>query len=243
MNVGIALFVVAAIIVAVCLLAKKRQTHCTPEAEGSVDATQVDTPLGFGYKCVWFAIKTDSPQLVAEALGLKGVQPCNWAVGVPAAYEEKGRRVFVSPPVKGWVLAASVYLPTYDGPRFPDRLTPLLQRLGSRFPEVQHFTTHRVVDYHSWTRLVGARLVRSFAYLGERDETLRDVGEQDKVEIEVREADRANFIHRRGEPEADYVYYADEQHVMTIAGSWSIDPTKLGETGSPTSLGLVGTLP
>src|SRR5262245_13351295 len=85
---------------------------------------QADSPVPFGYKCAWLAIKTDDPQAVVEALGLKNVRKIGWEKGIAAAY---GGEVFVTPPIKGWVLAASFSLPEIADKTRPDHLSPLVK--------------------------------------------------------------------------------------------------------------------
>jgi len=71
-----------------------------------------DTPQGFGYKVMWFSVKTSDPAAVIDALQFGEAIPANWASGMAAMYErdaaEAGEAwVFVTPPLNGWVLAVS----------------------------------------------------------------------------------------------------------------------------------------
>jgi hypothetical protein len=75
-----------------------------------------DTPQSFGFKIMWFALKASDPAAVVEAFELGEVTPANWESGLAAVYsggrsESDDRWLFVSPPVRGWVLAASTSLP------------------------------------------------------------------------------------------------------------------------------------
>src|SRR5689334_9566233 len=74
-----------------------------------VDSTP-DEPVPFGYKCMWFAVKTTNTAEVVKEIGLKSAQPCNWKTGIAAAYEGK---IFVAP-INGWTLAVGQDLPTLD---------------------------------------------------------------------------------------------------------------------------------
>jgi hypothetical protein len=63
-----------------------------------------DTPQGFGYKVMWFSVKTSDPAAIIDALGFGEAIPSNWASGLEAVYargswETSGPWVFVSPPV------------------------------------------------------------------------------------------------------------------------------------------------
>ncbi len=186
-----------------------------------------DTPVPFGYKCAWLAIKTEDPQAVIEALGLQNVRESGWQKGVAAAY---GGEVFVTPPLNGWVLAASISLPEITDKTRPDQLSPLVKSLGKRFPDVQYFGTHRVVEYHGWLRATDGEIVRRYAYLGECGETLSDEGQQTDEETKL------GLIYNDSK-------FPDEQDVIQLAGAWSIDPTTLDDIHREKSVGNLGSLP
>jgi hypothetical protein len=59
---------------------------------------QADSPVPFGYKCAWLAIRTENSQAVVHALGLQNVRKSGWQSGIDAAYSGD---VFVTPPIKG----------------------------------------------------------------------------------------------------------------------------------------------
>lgn len=197
-----------------------------------------DTPRSFGYKCNWLAIRTDDPAKVVEALQLTDARPSSWESGIEAGYIG---RVFVSPPVDGWILAVSSSLPSE-----PDTVAPFIEVLSRHFDEVQYFGTHRVVEYHAWALARAGRIVRAYAYVGERGETLWDVGARTAGEIEL----GVKFFNERSPEAKDEKYfertdltYPGEEYVMQIAGKWSINPQELEEMGLPESSGFVGRLP
>jgi hypothetical protein len=202
-----------------------------PQAPPSVPqkelAVEPDSPVPFGYKCAWLAIKTEDSQAVAQALGLQNGRKCGWREGIAAAYNGE---VFVTPPVKGWVLAVSFALPEISEKTRPDQLSPLVKTLGKNFVEVQYFGTHRVVEYHGWLRATKGEIVRRYAYLGERGETLCDEGERTEEETKL------GLIYNESK-------FPDEQHVMKLAGAWSIDPTSLDELKLEKSVGYLGSFP
>ncbi len=75
--------------------------------------------------------------------------------------------------------------------------------------------------------------MRLYGYLGERGETLFDIGAQTDAEVSL----GFRFFDERspeaGDPKSDYwaedLTFPDEGHVMQLAGKWSIDPTTLEE--------------
>jgi len=185
-----------------------------------------DSPIPFGYKCAWLAIKTDDSQDVVQALGLLNVRKCGWQKGIEAAYNGE---VFVSPPIKGWVLAVSFSLPEILDKTRPDQLSPLVKTLGKKFAEFQYFGTHRVVEYHGWLRATKGEIVRRYAYLGERGETLCDEGKRSDEETQL------GLIFNESR-------LPGEECVMQLAGAWSIDPTRLDELKLEKSVGYLGSL-
>ncbi len=141
-----------------------------------------DNPIPFGYKCAWLAIQTDDPDAVVSTLGLMGVRNSNWKQGIESAYRGE---VFVTPVINDWVLTVSNSLPEYPEKKGKDNLTPLIGILGKKFTNVQYFGTHRVVDYHAWLLAKNGKIIRRYAFLGEKGETLCDEGELTTEEKEL----------------------------------------------------------
>ena len=76
--------------------------------------------------------------------------------------------------------------------------------------------------------------MRLYGYLGERGETLFDIGGQTDAEASL----GFRFFDERSpeasDPKVDYwaredLTFPNEDHVMQLAGKWSIDPTTLEE--------------
>jgi hypothetical protein len=188
---------------------------------------QADSPVPFGYKCAWLAIKTEDSQAVVGALGLQNLRKSGWQKGVDAAYRGE---VFVTPPIRGWLLALSFSLPEIADKTRPDRLSPLVSGLLTKFPEVQYFGTHRVVEYHGWLRATKGEIVRRYAFLGDRGETLCDEGKRTDEETKL------GLIYNASK-------FPNEQQVMRLAGAWSIDPSSLDELKLEDSIGYLGSFP
>ena len=191
-----------------------------------------DRPQSFGYKCAWLAVRTDSPAAVAAALGLDAATPSTWAEGIAGAYDG---RVFVTPQLHGWILAVGTSLPDTGDAHNPDRITPVLLRLGQQFPDVQYFGTHRVVDWHAWARVVAGRFVRKFAYVGDQGVVIWQYGALTPEETQLGLLFSAGAIENSPFP--------DEQNVTDLAGLWSIDPTTLEDLDLPPSVGVLGVYP
>jgi hypothetical protein len=161
-------------------------------------------------------------QAVINTLGLKNCEPCTWEAGIPRAYKYPDGEVFVTPPVKGFVLCASFTLPEFPTGSRPDDLTPLLERLASTFDEVQYFFTYRVADGHGWAIYRGGAKVRSFGFFD--GEATWEFGAPTDVEM-----DRD-------------LEFPDEDDVMAIAASWSVDPSELESMNLETTQGIIGRL-
>jgi hypothetical protein len=183
-----------------------------------------DTPVSFGFKCAWYAARTSDLDAVVAALGLRNVVEATWQRGVAAAYADK---VFVTPPLGKWVLAAGVTL-FYDGDQPAGSVLPVLKKLSKTFGEAQYFASHRVVEAHCWALARDGTLVRGFSYVGER-------GEINWNEGKPTEAERALGKEALELP--------DESHVMQIAAAWSIDPSELESSQHKPGLGRLGDFP
>ena len=192
---------------------------------GSVDATP-DEPTPFGYKCIWFAIKSTNADDVVKEIGLKSPVPCNWKSGIAAAYEGG---VFVSPAVDGWTLVIGQDLPTLDDAGDRRKQTNLLLvKLSQHFGETQHFGTHRVSDFHAWAKALNGKIVREFAYVA-GEEKLCDVGDMTDEEHSAGITNSPDF-------------FVNENHVMKVAEKWSLDPCKLTSKSAEKGVGWLGNL-
>ncbi|OKI61488.1 hypothetical protein [Micromonospora sp. CB01531] len=180
-----------------------------------------EAAIGFGYKLQWLAVRGQGAADVAAALRLSRPAPSTWREAVAAAYDGHGRWL-LTPRLDGWTLAASQDVPAPEDDRFAAWLAGLSRLLG----EVQYFGTHRVVEYHGWGRARAGIVERAFAYLGERDEVLFQVGHPtaDEQALGVGTA----YGEDQPWPEGDDGWsWPDEEAVLTLAGRWSIDPRDL----------------
>ena len=189
--------------------------------------TTPDAPVNFGYKNSWLAIRASNAEDVIRSVSIDNVQSANWRTGFIAAYNG---HAFVSPPVDGWVLVVSDRLPGLGHEPDTEEWISLMRSLSEKHGDVQYFGTHRVVGYHAWSRFVDGREQRAFAYSGESGETLVDRGARTAGETEL----GYNYFDPNC-PEAksnaywerEDLCYPDEEHVMEIAGKWSINPMSL----------------
>jgi hypothetical protein len=143
-----------------------------------------DKPKAFGFKVNWFAVKASDPAAVLDALGFAAPEPANWASGLAVMYGDDPW-VFASPPLKGWVLVAGLWLPYPTNETHLDignRFDELFSRLTKRFDDVQFFGSYRVVGFVTWARALNGKPIRVFSYA---DEIMANVGEQTAEEAKL----------------------------------------------------------
>jgi len=179
-------------------------------------------PIAFGYKCSWLAIKTNDAQRVIDSLNLKDVKKSDWSNGIKAAYRGCGE-VYVTQPIDGWVIVIGNSIPDAGDSMYPDKITPVMNKLSLEFSEVQYFSTHRVVEYHAWAKVINGHVIRAYAYIGEQGLTIWNKGEPTKEEKEL----NFNFFNEKV-PEANNntywerkdLRYPNEQDVIKLAKKW-----------------------
>ncbi len=202
---------------------------------------QPDRPQPFGYKQAWFTLSSTDTAAVAQAFNLTVVQPCTWNDGICFTSRDL---LFVSPPIQSWIFVVGNPAALLDEQTLGLTVPPLLNRLSARFGTADYFATHRVVDYHVWARSEAGRLVRGYAYLGQRDETLWDEG----APTTETELGLAFFDERSREAQepADWEHAAlqspSEETVMQMARHWCLAPVDLTPDDSPPALGLRGVI-
>jgi hypothetical protein len=218
--------ILAAVIVA-APACRKREAAVTPAAGPTPPP---DLPRAFGPRCVWLAVHGATTAAVARALALGDAAPSGWEAGVKAAY---AGRVFVTPPLDGWVLAASVRLPDAGGgAQHPDEATPLLARLSAALGEVQYFGSYDEIGWLAWARFRDGKALRKFAVLGAQDAVLWNEGEPTAEEraLGLAPGDRGGDAG------------LDDRSIFALARAWSVDPSALEARHLGPSLGMTGTL-
>jgi hypothetical protein len=185
----------------------------------------------FGYKNAWVAARVDTAQALADAMGLRNARRCDWSVGIKAAYEYPiTNSVFVTLPIDGWVLCVGFPLFGAVDARPPEFGRLAVEWATTLSAEVQYFSTHRIVEAHAWARAQPSALQRAYVFVGESGEKVLDEGAPTDEERELGFA-----FFDPDSPEADAEEYwaredlahVGEEHVMALAGRWSVDPSTL----------------
>ena len=247
-------FILAGIALVVLVIVRRvfrRQKPVTPavsrgdqrleELLSKVDTTP-DSPINFGYKISWLAVRTDKSEDVVASLTIDHLQPGNWRSGFIAAYNGG---IFVTPAINGWVLVVSSRLPSPETEKISDEWMRMARSLSAKFGELQFFGTHRVVGYNAWAQFINGHEVRSYAFLGDSGETLIDRGARTSGENDLGYK-YFDTLSPESKEEAYWerkeLCFPDEDHVMELAGKWSVNPNTLETLNLPDSAGWVGVL-
>ncbi len=96
-----------------------------------------------------------------SALALHNPKPCLWSEGLSGDGEQK---LFVSPPVSGWILVIGPALP--DPSDDVDVCFRFLLELSRKVGQVQFFNANSMLNEHAWVRADAGRIVRGYAWAG-----------------------------------------------------------------------------
>jgi hypothetical protein len=242
MSTRVAIVVLVAIVLAVLVFLSARPRKRQAAGVDSAPLPGINNPalltpaMPFGYKTAWFAIHSEDTHAVASALDLKNVRSAGWNYGIWHAIESDDYAIFVTPPISGWTLAVGVPV-LYEA---DDHATERMVELSRQFGEVQLFASMRVSSAYVWARARDGKLVRRFY---DADGQHQESGEPTDEE----EAMGLNFFNASSPEAKDPKYwerkdlvYPDEEHVLQMAGRWSIDPAKLDQMGLAPAMGLIG---
>jgi hypothetical protein len=183
----------------------------------------------------WLAIRSGNPYVVQAALGLSKPTPCSWEEGLTAASEQK---LFISPPVQGWVLVFGSSLP--DPAEDVDRCFRFVLDVTRKLGQVQFFSYNRVVNYHTWVQADQGRIVRAYAWAGK---TLWNQGMLTRAEgdLGLMCFDYAESPRRHNFGQVDPLG-ANTDRVPLLAARWSIDPAAIDARTLRQSHGITGKL-
>jgi hypothetical protein len=179
----------------------------------------------------WLAIKSRNLLAVQSALGLHNPKPCSWSAGL--AGEEK---LFIAPPVKGWILVLGSGLP--DPSEDVDACFRFVCALSHRLGQVQYFSASRIVHHHAWIRADSGRVIRAYAWAG------RTVWLQGRVTVAEKELGLKCFDYGEtvennafGQPD---VFASNADKVPQLAARWSLDPARIEERFLVQEQGVAG---
>jgi hypothetical protein len=239
---GIAIIIIVFVFIAspwILNKIKNKQGLHNSNPATAADMEILDQPVSFGYKCMWFAIKSVHMEELIKILNLTDIRPCNWNIGIEKAYENS---VFITPPVNGWTIACGLGLPHGDSKKEIEYLKSILQKLSRDYGEAQFFCTNRIVEYHCWMKAVEGNIKRVYTYLGEANENILIEGEATDFEKTLHLVDTfSEDAKEKNYFEREDIALPDEEIVMKIAENWSINPSTLESRNDlMPALGLLG---
>lgn len=163
----------------------------------------------------WLAVKSRNLFAIQRALRLHSPQPCSWLEGFTNA-----DKLFISPPVKGWILVFGVGLPR---PREDvDVCFRFILQLSRKFGQVQFFSADRRLHHHAWVKARKGRILRAYAWAGT---TLWQQGNPTSAE---RKLDLCCFDYAEPFQETlsklGVVVAANVEKVPVLAARWGLDP-------------------
>jgi len=175
----------------------------------------------FGYKCAWFAIKSNDIEEVWNELkpDFDLISFSNFENGVKHGY---GGRFTLTKAINNWCLLIST-----DAERYLEKMK------HKNFEEVHLYATHRVSDYIHIVKIENKTVVRDLSVSdGEVNKSEGTPTDIEKIWAEKRRSDNLE-----GEHDEDVIklnsertfeeFFGDEEGIMEIAGNWSINPQDL----------------
>jgi len=217
------------------IIAITRRGVASIELKGASSFTPPHSPFEhaamFRRPDCWLAIKSRSLVAVQSALGLHNPKPCSWWEGLSEA-----DKLFIAPPVKGWILVLGSGLPepSDDVDRFFRFVVEVSRKLG----QVQFFCANRIVHSHAWVRADGGRIVRAYAWA---DHTLWKQGNPTRAEkeLELKCFDYGEAAERNsfGQPDAVAL---NVDKLPLLAARWSLDPARIDQRFLENECGIAG---
>src|SRR3954470_3881872 len=217
------------------VLSCKRKQLAAEESFGQnfKDITITLTPSLIRRPTTWLAVRSRNVHAVQVALGLNNVQPCTWMERLSG--EEK---LFIAPPVKGWVLIVGSGLP--DPADDVDVCFRFLTSLSQKLGHVQFFKANRVLGHHAWVRLEDGEVMRGYAWAGK---TLWNQGVPTRAESEFGLKCFQYFESPDQTYEESEIAAANVEKVSSLAGRWSLDPASVDENLFEHAYGIAGEPP
>jgi hypothetical protein len=165
----------------------------------------------------WMAVRTMNLAAVQRALELDDPQPCAWTDGLAA---DAARRLYISPPIAGWVLVTGADLPEPSDD--VDACFRFLARLSRRLGHVQFFHLDHALQHHAWARLEAGRVLRAYAWIGQ---TVWNQGSPTAAECEL---GLHAYAYGEGENTEGFgspdAVFANIERLPRLAARWSLDP-------------------
>lgn len=132
-------------------------------------------------------------------------------------------RLFIAPPIAGWVLVTGSGLP--DPVEDVDACFRFVLELSRKLGTVQLFSANRITHHHAWVHVKGGRVVRAYAWAGT---TLWQQGAPTPAEKELELQ-----CYDYGESPSGTSFgqlenmKANIDKLPLLAGRWGLDPAQI----------------
>ena len=205
---------------------------------GSMDETPGETafvvsPLRAFWRrpTCWLAIRSRNMFAVQSALELDNAKPCSWTEGLSS-----DRRLFVSPPIQGWILVMGAGLP--DPSDDVDECFRFLTELSRRLGHVQLYKADATLMHHAWARVEAGRVVRAYGWAGN---TIWNQGMKTRAEaaLGLKCFGYGEGPQREGWQSSDLLA-SNVEKVPLLAARWSLNPAELDARLVERSRGVTG---
>jgi hypothetical protein len=213
-----------------------RRRHETPDPIFIFHPFKANGNFSFpgDYPCRWLAIKTRQPTAVLEALQITKATPCSWEEGLARTFD---RKLFVSPPVNGWIVVLGSALP--DPAEDIDVCFRFLTQLSRKLGHVQFYNLNRTLSHHAWAVLDKGEVLRAYAWAGV---TLWNQGQITPAEINL-ELQCLDYGHSHSQTDGrSDLMTANTEKVPLLAARWGMDPSALARCLTDERGGLTGEL-
>ena len=204
--------------------------HWRDTAQLLADGNRFRSPV-FELPTRWLAIKSTNLSGVQSALGLHNPIPCSWEDRLA-----RPRKLFISPPITGWILVMGASLPEPSDD--VDKLFHFISRLSRKLGEVQFFSVNRILNHHAWVKASEGRIIRGYAWAGC---TLWNQGDKTPAEMSLglKCFDYTEPMQRINFALADPASFNVEK-VPLLAARWSVDLTTIDARMLKESRGVAG---
>jgi len=230
-----ALIIGAGLVLLVMRLVRMRQRASKAPPELNLDGFffPVVRPSYLRRPSSWLVVKSRNVLSVKSALGLHNARPCSWSEGIAGE-----KKLFISPPVKGWILVVGSGLP--DPGEDADTCFRFVIDLSRKLGHVQFFSAGHILHHHAWVRAEGGRVLRAFAWAGK---TVWKQGVRTRAEMDLAmkcpDYDYPTELSAvKVEPHDAMA--ANSEKVPALASRWSLDPAEIDERFLEQEPGIAG---
>ena len=183
----------------------------------------------------WLAIRSGNVAAIQETLGLSNPQRCTWKDGFAISGVE---RLFISPPVNGWILVVGPALPAPE--EDVDFCFHFISHISKRLGHVQFFSLNNALNHHCWVRAHTGRIERAYAWCGETQWNQGLVTPEESVigmechkyGISIEDLDSKQITRLSN----------NTANIPQLAARWSINPDALSPEIFTKSSGITGEL-